>query len=225
MKFRVSLTSRQVYGSPTGSTYWWLPKHSCTEGPSSSTLRAANGGESNLNKRFLGKRQMAKAQWDPPPEDQRGSAPRGTLKCGALTPSHVPQITHRSTVPPGTQLGRRQGKGRDLTEAGDTRGVIVGFSWKVTGANSPLWGQERGGHHFATATAPAHQHWWTSVNTAPPSGDRSHLHRPCPFALQVHLCSGKSAWESALQAPHGEDQHRPPPRIKSTHQRGCKFRL
>ena len=52
--------------------------------------------------------------------------PCESIKFGVLKSSYMPEIKRKSTVLPGSrELRHKQGEGKDLTEAGDIRVVIV----------------------------------------------------------------------------------------------------
>lgn len=61
-------------------------------------------------------RPQANVQWDPPPRERGRSAPGESLKFGVLKPSHTPEMK---------QFRHRQGEGRDLRAAGDTRLIVL----------------------------------------------------------------------------------------------------
>ena len=55
-----------------------------------------------------------------------------SLKFAVLKPSHAPEIKHSSTALLGGQKASKQGEGRDLMEAWDTRGEIVHSSVRAS---------------------------------------------------------------------------------------------
>ena len=69
---------------------------------------------------------MAKTWLGPLPEDQHVFEPYRSLKFVILKPSRMPEINTRVLFYlADRQLGRRQGEGRDLEEARDTKEVLV----------------------------------------------------------------------------------------------------
>lgn len=146
---------------------------------------------------------------DPPPEDEHGSTPCGSLK---FRDNHLPEIKHRSIVLPGRRIAdAHRVKAGIWWKLGTQEwwllfceAFLKSDSYKLPNLGMGEWGITIPRHLHTTLS---HQHCPTSVsNTVEPGA--AYNKPPSSYPHPAGESSpGKYTWESVQQAPAPEDQH------------------